>query len=548
MISAVPDRSVSSRPASAPDGGNTREASLPFAQVLGHCANTESPQSTQAPEAAAKLPMLDGNEEQQAAPKQRKDKRTSDVVATAALEILNPPIQPVANLQIAFAAPMVSGLVKGCAVPSKCDEGWSLPAGDRSVSEAMPFSAGNPAPMAPAPAAEDADLATPQLDRKPRTESLVASETPVAGQEISPKAATAPSKPISSIAQPPAKVSDKTPFANIDPQDSLVQPAQVAPVHADNPSQLKRAPDGPESAVAATPNPAIASAALSAAKPSGSSAEMISAKEVRTSRAAPSRSGSDSRTQAVNHSTPRPRHAASAGRVGPASLSEPGAPATPASIDSDISDDSPAPDAAIASIQVAAPDASAKETANSTTSPPSSSGLQPEVANGTSLPAHGVPAQTNSAKMADPSAKPADNYPVNASVQSAHVLERMGQSEMHVGVRTTDFGHIEVHTSLNQNHVDAVIATAHPELRSAMQAELPSLQRAMDRHQLQLDRLDVGTQNGGQSGASSDHSPRSLSQLRQPLSAIGPSETANSPPAESMARFAANSSRISVIA
>jgi flagellar hook-length control protein FliK len=96
------------------------------------------------------------------------------------------------------------------------------------------------------------------------------------------------------------------------------------------------------------------------------------------------------------------------------------------------------------------------------------------------------------------------------TVQSARVLERVGQSEMRVGVNTASFGNVELHATLNQDQVGASIATSHLELHAAMMAEMPSLQRAMEQHHLRLDSLDLNARAGSEdSGGAGGHQPRS---------------------------------------
>jgi flagellar hook-length control protein FliK len=82
-------------------------------------------------------------------------------------------------------------------------------------------------------------------------------------------------------------------------------------------------------------------------------------------------------------------------------------------------------------------------------------------------------------------------------VQSAHVLERMGQTEMRVGMNTADFGNVELRASVSQDRVGASVTTAHAELRAALTAEMPSLEHSMEQHQLRLDHLDLGAHSGG---------------------------------------------------
>lgn len=87
-------------------------------------------------------------------------------------------------------------------------------------------------------------------------------------------------------------------------------------------------------------------------------------------------------------------------------------------------------------------------------------------------------------------------------VQSARLLERMGQTEMRVGVNTASFGTVELHATVNQDQVGASIATSHLELHAAMMAEMPSLQRAMEQHHLRLDTFDLDARAGSQGGGS----------------------------------------------
>jgi flagellar hook-length control protein FliK len=97
--------------------------------------------------------------------------------------------------------------------------------------------------------------------------------------------------------------------------------------------------------------------------------------------------------------------------------------------------------------------------------------------------------------------QPADiPAPLPSMVPTAQVLERMGHSEMRVDVNTADFGNIQLHTSVSQDRVGASINTTHLDLRTAMMAEAPSLQQALEQHHLRLGQLDLGTQAGERQG------------------------------------------------
>jgi hypothetical protein len=158
-------------------------------------------------------------------------------------------------------------------------------------------------------------------------------------------------------------------------------------------------------------------------------------------------------------------------------------------------------------------------------------------------------AATNPLHNDSPSPQPDSPTLPAPTLQAGRILERMGQSEMHVGVKTVDFGTIEVHTSLSQDRVGASLSTSHADLRSAMEAELPSLQQAISRHHLQLDAFDVAPHAGGQGGDSPDHS-RSRSFTNEQTGPMLPSresESALSAPTSS-SWMSPHSSRLSVIA
>ena len=130
------------------------------------------------------------------------------------------------------------------------------------------------------------------------------------------------------------------------------------------------------------------------------------------------------------------------------------------------------------------------------------------------------------AASAAPTSTPAESVPAApAVIQSARVLERMGQSEIRLGLNSKSFGNIELHTHVDQDRVGASIATSHTDLRAAMMAEMPSLERAMAQHQLKLDNLNLDSRTGSQNrdggAASGDQSPRSSTQYAGEVSEFG---------------------------
>jgi hypothetical protein len=164
-----------------------------------------------------------------------------------------------------------------------------------------------------------------------------------------------------------------------------------------------------------------------------------------------------------------------------------------------------APLAATASAHANPPTAPAATATATATATPSS----------TAVAATRQPASPGDASGGDNPAAPASGSrdsatPAPVVVQSARVLERMGQTEMRVGVNTADFGNVELRASVCQDRVGASINATHIDLRTAMMAEMPSLERAMQQQHLRLDQLDFGAQTGSQDrGASAQQQPRS---------------------------------------
>ncbi len=83
-------------------------------------------------------------------------------------------------------------------------------------------------------------------------------------------------------------------------------------------------------------------------------------------------------------------------------------------------------------------------------------------------------------------------------IHNARVLERIGQSEMRLGLNSDNFGSIELHTRVSQNRVGACVVTTHTDLRAAMMAEIPSLERAIAQHQLRLDSFNLDLRSGAE--------------------------------------------------
>lgn len=82
--------------------------------------------------------------------------------------------------------------------------------------------------------------------------------------------------------------------------------------------------------------------------------------------------------------------------------------------------------------------------------------------------------------------------PPPPTLQTTQVLQRMDTAEIRIGLQSTDFGAIRLHTSVSSDQVGAVVSTSHPGLRDALLVEALSLEKAMARHSLRLDSVSVG--------------------------------------------------------
>jgi len=150
----------------------------------------------------------------------------------------------------------------------------------------------------------------------------------------------------------------------------------------------------------------------------------------------------------------------------------------------------------------------------------SSSGTMPE-----------RPGQSNAAPMPHDSAgMPAladdkTSVPVSSAVHDVRLLDRAGQAEMHIGLRTAAFGGIEVHAVVRESQVGLTIGSERGDLHHLFANEVPGIAGRLQQHDLRLDSVkffdqgltfDAGTWSG------SNPRPRTFSQDRLPLAEAEP--------------------------
>ena len=88
-------------------------------------------------------------------------------------------------------------------------------------------------------------------------------------------------------------------------------------------------------------------------------------------------------------------------------------------------------------------------------------------------------------------------------INTAKLIQSMGQSEMRVGMRSTDFGNISISTSSTRDLISAQISLEHGELARTLATHLPEMQAKFGGNQAMHVRIDMSGQPAGQSGGTS---------------------------------------------
>jgi flagellar hook-length control protein FliK len=100
--------------------------------------------------------------------------------------------------------------------------------------------------------------------------------------------------------------------------------------------------------------------------------------------------------------------------------------------------------------------------------------------------------------------------PAVGPVQMAQMVSRATQSEMRIGLTTSEFGAVEVRTLVRANDVGVAIGSERGDLRSLLANEIPGLA-----HRLQQQSLRLSQVNFHESSAfSGNSSPEENSQRR----------------------------------
>jgi len=124
--------------------------------------------------------------------------------------------------------------------------------------------------------------------------------------------------------------------------------------------------------------------------------------------------------------------------------------------------------------------------------------ISPNHASSTAADAIGV-----GVKTADNTAHVSSALPQTLPViNTAKLIQSMGQSEMRVGMRSNEFGNISISTSTTRDQVSAQISLEHGELAKTLAAHLPEMQTRLGGSQPMDVRIDMnGAATGQGTGA-----------------------------------------------
>jgi hypothetical protein len=98
---------------------------------------------------------------------------------------------------------------------------------------------------------------------------------------------------------------------------------------------------------------------------------------------------------------------------------------------------------------------------------------------GTPLSGNGLPAPTDSAKGGVPTTAASTDGAALPALNTAQVVQSMGQTEMRVGMHSQEFGAISISTTLSHQELAAQISIDHTGLGDALAAHLPGMQEKL---------------------------------------------------------------------
>ena len=168
------------------------------------------------------------------------------------------------------------------------------------------------------------------------------------------------------------------------------------------------------------------------------------------------------------------------------------------------------------------------------------------------------PVQGSSTSVADAgrNARPMENSlpavavppPAAPVINTAKLIQDMGQSEMRVGMRSNEFGNISISTSSTRELISAQISLEHGELARTLAAHLPEVQQRLGVNQAVDLRIDLNGQgistSSGMSNGSAEGSQGGRRQARGEASSYSASGVAEQPHSRSEIAIATGVGRL----
>jgi hypothetical protein len=138
------------------------------------------------------------------------------------------------------------------------------------------------------------------------------------------------------------------------------------------------------------------------------------------------------------------------------------------------------------------------------------------------------PAQSEApVRLPHATGEPAPVEATSGGVVAARIVEEIGRSEMHIGLRTQAFGTVDVHTALRDTQLGLAVSSERGDLRSFLAPDVPALQTVIRQHDLRFDKIQF-TQPSGANTTFSDNAnsqSRYFSQSTPSASALPPDDT-----------------------
>jgi hypothetical protein len=96
----------------------------------------------------------------------------------------------------------------------------------------------------------------------------------------------------------------------------------------------------------------------------------------------------------------------------------------------------------------------------------------------------------------------------SSGINSAKLIQTLGESEMHVGMHSAEFGDISIRTSLSQQQMVTQISLDHNDLSQAISAHLSTVQAKLGEEYGLHASIEVSNQGAPLSGGQGDSSSR----------------------------------------